>query len=231
METPRERWILLESGPGDPEFNMALDEALLATSALRGAPVLRLYSWQHPAATFGYSQRWAEVRRLTPLRPLIRRPTGGGLVPHAGDWTYSVVVPPAQPWHTLRARDSYRRMHGWIADSLNRIGVPVSLAERSDPQGPGCCFVGAEEADVLCQGRKVAGAAQRRNRQGLLIQGSVQPLVGSWSREAFHRALRESAEQAWGCLWEEGSLTPSLVTAAELLIGTKYGRDSYNQRR
>ena len=28
METPRERWILLEPGPGDPEFNMALDEAL-----------------------------------------------------------------------------------------------------------------------------------------------------------------------------------------------------------
>ena len=47
----------------------------------------RFYAWLEPAATFGYFQRFAEVERMTLLRPLLRRPTGGGLVPHAADWT------------------------------------------------------------------------------------------------------------------------------------------------
>src|SRR5512139_3782603 len=86
-------WFLLESGAGDPAGNMACDEALLERVSLEGSPALRCYGWSVPAATFGYFQRHADVSGLTPLRPLIRRPTGGGVVPHDADWTYSVAVP------------------------------------------------------------------------------------------------------------------------------------------
>ena len=87
-------WFLLQSGPGNPAFNMALDEALLEASAHVGKPVLRFYGWAEPAATFGYFQKFADVERATLLRPLIRRPTGGGIVPHDADWTYSLVFSP-----------------------------------------------------------------------------------------------------------------------------------------
>ena len=76
-------WLLLDSGAGEPAFNMALDEALLELAATTNQPVLRFYGWTQPAATFGYSQPIAELERVTHLRPLVRRPTGGGLVPHA----------------------------------------------------------------------------------------------------------------------------------------------------
>lgn len=226
-----EPWIILESGLGEPAFNMALDEALLETAVERGAPLLRLYGWQQPAASFGYSQRWVEVMALTALRPLIRRPTGGGVVPHDRDWTYSVVIPPGHTWYGLRARESYRRIHLWVCEALNRIGVSASLAMEPVHRGGGACFVGAEEADVLCGSTKVAGAAQRRNRLGLLIQGSVQPPKGGWEREAFHQALRRVGEQAWGCFWQPGVLTETLAARAAWWVETKYGLSTYNRGR
>ena len=96
-------WLLLDAGLGEAAFNMALDEALLESSARIGAPVMRFYGWKQAAATFGYFQHFAEVEQATLLRPLIRRPTGGGLVPHDSDWTYSLTFPPHLDWH--RARD------------------------------------------------------------------------------------------------------------------------------
>jgi lipoyl(octanoyl) transferase len=156
-----------------PEFNMAFDRALLDSAAQRAQPVLRFYGWTQPAASFGYFQR-LPVERLTPLRPLVRRPTGGGLVPHDADWTYTLCFPPTHPWYSLRATQSYERVHAWIRDAFLQLHIDTALAPISR-RDPGLCFVGAERNDLLWHGRKIAGAAQRRNRSGLLIQGSIQP--------------------------------------------------------
>lgn len=83
-------WLLLHSGLCAPAFNMALDDALLEAMPRLQTPVLRFYGWTEPAATFGYFQKIAEVEAATLLRPLIRRPTGGGIVPHDADWTYKI---------------------------------------------------------------------------------------------------------------------------------------------
>ncbi|HXE41978.1 MAG TPA: hypothetical protein VN516_03050, partial [Candidatus Baltobacteraceae bacterium] len=109
-------WLSLNSGKGESAFNMALDEALLENAAQIGKPVLRFYGWTEPAATFGYFQKFSDVARATHLRPLIRRPTGGGIVPHDADWTYSFIAPPNHEWHSLKAEESYRRIHEWIRD-------------------------------------------------------------------------------------------------------------------
>src|SRR5262245_43661238 len=109
-----ERWHVIDSGEGAADFNMAFDEALLEFVATIGQPVLRFYGWNESAASFGYSQRYSDVSRWTVLRPLVRRPTGGGLVSHDKDWTYSLVFPPNHTWHQLRASESYCRVHEWI---------------------------------------------------------------------------------------------------------------------
>ena len=123
-----ETWFFLSSGVGQSAVNMAMDEALLENAPLIGKPVLRFYGWTEPASTFGYSQKIAEVERVTMLRPLIRRPTGGGLVPHDRDWTYSAVFPPSHAWYELKATESYERIHQWIVDAFTRIGVDTRLA-------------------------------------------------------------------------------------------------------
>jgi hypothetical protein len=168
-------WYLLQSGPGNYAFNMALDEALLQSAPRLGRPVLRFYGWTEPAASFGYFQKYAEIAQMTSLRPLVRRPTGGGLVPHDADWTYSLTFPPAHDWYSLSAKDSYRRVHEWIRAALARLKVVTELAPACRKTLPGQCFQGQEMSDLLYRGQKIAGAAQRRTRDGLLIQGSLQP--------------------------------------------------------
>src|SRR5580698_4695661 len=121
---------------------MALDEALLQYAPKLGRPVLRFYSWLEPAATFGYSQSYAEVEKLTHLRPLVRRPTGGGLVPHDTDWTYSLIFPTGHFWHGLRAVESYRRAHEWIRDAFAKMDIATTLSPASQKEIPGQCFIG-----------------------------------------------------------------------------------------
>ncbi|HEY6227487.1 MAG TPA: octanoyltransferase, partial [Verrucomicrobiae bacterium] len=107
-------WLYVDTGKGESAWNMALDEVLLNSISAIGRPVLRFYGWTDTAATFGYFQKYADIAAWTPLRPLIRRPTGGGLVPHDADWTYSVIIPPSHPWYELRAAESYLHLHRWV---------------------------------------------------------------------------------------------------------------------
>lgn len=211
---------------------MALDEVLLEHAAALGRPVLRFYGWTEPAATFGYFQRHAEIAVLTPLRPLIRRPTGGGLVPHDTDWTYAVIVPPAHPWYALMAVESYRRMHEWLRAAFAELGLKTELAPCCDQTGPGRCFGGGwEQHDLLFQGRKLAGAAQRRNKLGLLIQGSVQPVPEGIERAQWEEAMLRSGTDGWLMAWAALSPDSELNGRADQLRTTKFQQPSYNQRR
>jgi lipoate-protein ligase A len=221
-----ETWFLIRSGPGAPAYNMALDEALLESVPRLGLPVLRFYSWTEPAATFGYLQNYSQAAALTRLRPLVRRPTGGGVVPHDADWTYSLVFPPQHYWHRLKAAESYRRLHEWMGTAFARLNVAATLAAESQKEIPGQCFAGPEKADLLWQGRKIAGAAQRRSRTGLLIQGSVQP-PPALDRSVWESALCGTMEVEWKPL-PDGLLPEEL---ARRLEREKYGLAAFNQKR
>lgn len=210
---------------------MALDEALMELAPQVARPVLRFYSWSQPAASFGYSQKYRDVAAVTLLRPLVRRPTGGGIVPHDADWTYSLAFPPNHFWYALKATESYQRVHQWVLDAFAAIGVPAALAPTSRKEIPGQCFVGAEQFDVLWHGRKIAGAAQRRARSGLLIQGSVQPPPVSLARVDWQSAMRQAASAQLGVVWTELELTARLIAEVERLRSEKYSRQSFNERR
>jgi lipoate-protein ligase A len=224
-------WYLLQSGPGNYAFNMALDEALLEAAPRLGRPVLRFYGWTEPAASFGYFQRYAEIERLTRLRPLVRRPTGGGLVPHDADWTYSLAFPPTDVWYGLSATGSYRRVHEWIRDAFTTLKLATELAPMCSKSLPGQCFLGHERFDLLWRGRKIAGAAQRRTRDGLLIQGSVQPAGLGVNRTDWEKAMCDAARAEPGAKWVESKLESPLSERARELARQKYSQPSYNQKR
>jgi lipoate-protein ligase A len=224
-------WLLLQSDPGRPAFNMALDEALLEAVARLGRPVLRFYGWTEPAATFGYFQKYADVEPATRLRPLIRRPTGGGIVPHDADWTYSLAFPPGHAWHSLKAEASYRRVHEWIRRAFARLNVATELAAAGHPAGPGQCFVGHEKFDLLWQGKKIAGAAQRRNKLGLLIQGSVQPPPVSLARPGWQKAMTDAGHDEWGMAWSDFKPDAALQERTESLARQKYSRLEFITKR
>jgi lipoate-protein ligase A len=225
------QWLLFDSGKCNPAFNMALDEALLETAANLGRPVLRFYGWNEPAASFGYFQKYAEVERATALRPLIRRPTGGGIVPHDADWTYSLVFPPDHEWYSLKAEESYRRVHEWIQSAFARLKVTAELAPAGKNSAPDRCFVGCVKSDLLWKGKKIAGAAQRRNRMGQLIQGSVQPPPVSPVWADWERAMREAGTVAERIVWSDFEPDAPLQARALSLAAQKYSQPEFITRR
>lgn len=169
--------------------NMAADFLLLQRYPEPSRARFRHYDWRGPAFTFGFSQKIAYVReQLAALAPgehpdLTRRPTGGGIVDHRDDWTFALVIPRGHALYDARATESYRQVHAALAEALRDQGQPAVLKERCEPSGDGAacepgptvCFVRPELHDVLHAGtgQKVAGAAQKRSKHGLLFQGSI----------------------------------------------------------
>jgi len=180
--------------------HMAVDFLLLRRWPGPVAPRFRHYEWRGPAFTFGYGQKIAAVRAKLPVLDevrldLCRRPTGGGLVDHREDWTYALVIPRGHPLEETRATESYRIVHACIVAALQAQGVRARLATEARPEGAlhpsaphaGVCFENPELHDVIAaDGRKIAGAAQKRTKQGLLFQGSIwRPAAGAavdWER-------------------------------------------------
>jgi lipoate-protein ligase A len=110
------------------------------------------------------------------------------------------------------------------------MGVPTNLSPHTQKEIPGQCFIGAEQFDLLYQGRKIAGAAQRRNRLGLLIQGSIQPPPGV-NRMNWLRSFQKTATAWWKVQWLDWLLTPHIAERTQELAAQKYSQAVYNRRK
>ncbi|MEO0454682.1 MAG: hypothetical protein AAFY98_11180 [Verrucomicrobiota bacterium] len=154
-------------GPGDSSWNMAVDEALLT---LATGPVVRFYDWESPDVTIGYFQLTSVVPEN---RSFIRRYTGGGLVDHAQDITYTVVLPREHPIAQSGTAASYNTIHQAVATALQSHGYAIEVAQNCPDSDDPACFQKPVKYDLLLEGKKCAGAAQRRNKIGCLHQGSI----------------------------------------------------------
>lgn len=150
---------------------MAVDEWLLETATL---PVLRVYGWDGDWASVGYFGKIAEARAAVSGVRWVRRWTGGGMVDHRADWTYTLVLPNSEKLATARGAESYRRIHAALAGALAAEGVAARLSGGEEATGSALCFENPVNHDLVdACGRKLAGAGQRRTRLGLLHQGSA----------------------------------------------------------
>lgn len=171
--------------PASGSWNMAVDEALLASAWRDGTATLRLYGWEPATLSLGYFQVLAD-RCQHPLSrscPVVRRWTGGGAIVHHRELTYSLAIPAGRPWPA--AKDLYDRVHRTLIDTLAEWGLNAVLhrdvapdcrtAMESPLRGrqPFLCFLRRSCSDVLLSGQKIAGSAQRRRRGAVLQHGSV----------------------------------------------------------
>lgn len=215
--------LFMDAEPGRGAWNMAVDQAFLERG---GAPVLRVYGWDRPTVTLGYAQPWAKLAAELPEWPVVRRWTGGGVVFHGKDFTYTLMVPAGHPWAETRPLESYRLIHGALAGALARQGAAgCRLAEAEDVKDLPFCFEAPALHDVIRGAVKVAGAGQRRGKLGLLHQGSVQRLVvgpGFW-REWAGELARE--------VREEEALPAAVRVRAEELEAKRYSLPEWLESR
>ena len=207
-------WI--DPVPRDGPENMAVDEWLAETCE---TPVLRSYRWTPGWGSFGYFVKVVELPDWR-LR-WVRRWTGGGIVDHREDWTYTLWVPNGFGLAEAKGGESYRVIHAALVAALQAGGIEAHLSGTMPPAAGGECFLQPVEYDVLdATDRKIAGAGQRRSMRGLLHQGSVAtPLPVPEGLAAFLAEKVVASEFA-----------PDPAWLAER-IATRYAEDGWNSRR
>src|SRR3989441_4990838 len=100
-------------------LNMAIDEALLEHATV---PSIRFYRWHSPALSFGYFGRFGDVKSYTRESDLVRRWTGGGIVFHGDDLTYSIAIPASDAAFSESSISIYEGIHRALCRALNGIG-------------------------------------------------------------------------------------------------------------
>lgn len=162
-------WRLLDTGAGGGAWNMAVDEAILEAHRLGLVPpTLRVYRWATPTLSIGYAQRWEQP--AVPGVDVVRRPTGGRAVLHAGDFTYAIVTSGLP--ESVKA--SYEVLAQGLARAISRLGLETQLAPGVLGAGRSPdCFQASTQADLQAAGRKLIGSAQTRRAGAVLQHGSL----------------------------------------------------------
>lgn len=172
--------LIVEPDPLPGSWNMAVDEHLFNLAREDSSRTfLRFYRWIRPTASLGYSQDASRVVDVEFCRThgidIVRRMTGGKLVLHDREVTYSMVSSDASVF-TETLRDSYRLISRAILAGLARLGVSARLAESSPPgyaKGTMPCFAFPARDEIEIGGRKIVGSAQKRTGPLFLQHGSI----------------------------------------------------------
>src|SRR4029077_8024271 len=225
--------IYHDESPHSAAMNMAMDEALLETAVV---PAIRFYRWRSPALSFGYFGKFSDVAIYAAERDLVRRWTGGGIVFHGDDLTYSIVIPANDAVFDESSIGIYEKIHRALCEALNGIGTQAVVAGDTDPGGivDGIraavsasgynCFANPVRADIMINGRKIAGAAQRRTRRGLLQQGSIQGITTNTD-------LAEKFAQALSTNCNDFEVSERIFQRAREIAQQKYGTESWLRKR
>src|ERR1700720_3266543 len=134
-----------DESPRSAALNMAIDEALLESVS---EPSIRFYRWNYPALSFGYFGNFADVSNHSAERDLVRRWTGGGIVFHGDDLTYSIVIPAGDAAFAKSSISIYEKIHNAIRAALALSGQDVELAANGVPKVSDSCFANPVRADV-----------------------------------------------------------------------------------
>lgn len=229
-------WRLIESGLLSGAENMAIDEALLNSfDPISSSPVLRLYGWSPPALSLGRFQKAGEVleleRCISSGVSVVRRITGGGVIYHADELTYSIVCAPHQIPPTSSVKDSFRVLTTFLLEFYRRLGLVSGYAVDEGSQNhclgqrTAFCFAGRETFDIVVKGRKMGGNAQRRLKNVIFQHGSIPLLNHAPLGLSFLKERVPDLAKGAGCLAECGismerdRLLQHLVAAFETSFG------------
>ena len=229
--------LLLNTPPLNVYEHMALDETLVS---LRPAQItLRFYRWTPgPAVTFGYAQNYRDVCRLAAARGIVqnivRRPTGGGVVFHTDDLTFSLVFSSA-----LRPAEIYEKFHACAQAQLAFAGqtntalegrVAKSAYRPGSPTGASACFQNPVENDVLNQsGEKILGGALRRFGTTLLYQGSLQ-VPGARENPRYKTALIAAVRQFFAQDLQPAAAQNTWLAQAQKLAAAQYQSAAWEEK-
>ena len=175
---------ILDTGSAPAQDNMDLDAKLLSCLTPDSSPLLHFYEWAGPSATFGhfirpekhFDLKKAEWHHLS----LAKRPTGGGIIFHIWDFAFSFLMPASHPFFSLNTLENYQFVNERVRDAMQELFplqgkaeiIPEDFASQHE-EAVNFCMAKPTQYDVVYEGTKIAGAAQRKTKLGYLHQGSI----------------------------------------------------------
>ncbi|MCM8537116.1 MAG: lipoate--protein ligase family protein [Lentisphaeraceae bacterium] len=231
-----EIWDLWQDDSHSPYMNMAIDEALMLTAAERNRPILRLYEWQEDSISIGYTQKISRVPEDKGL--FVRRPTGGGIVYHKHHFTYTVVLP-NDHWVVKDTKpvESYNWLNQAVQASLKSLEMSSQLASEDIPKSVDragmVCFVTPTKYDLLgLDERKIAGSAQRRAKEGMLHQGSIEMEgIDILSAKKLREVLPQGFAKVLKCEFTKFDCNEELLALSNKICQEKYSTIAWNEKR
>jgi lipoate-protein ligase A len=231
LEIDHSLWYLWRDGAHAAAANMAADEALLEFAHTTQTACLRIYDWSSNAVSIGCFQRHSI---LPDDREGVRRLSGGGLVEHGTDVTYTLVAPKGHPVETHDREHSYAWIHQAVALALSQFQVNANQASekmaRSVDRSTMACFTEPSRYDLLGDVGKLAGAAQRRTNLGVLHQGSIQP-PADVPADQLANALPCAFATIFACSWRTFSPDDDFNARIAELTDTRYATNAWRERR
>lgn len=175
---------IINTGVSSAVRNMEIDLQLLKGLASDNTCKLHIYDWSAASATYGYFanpfQSLDAEKVSQHALQLARRPTGGGVIFHIWDFAFSFLMPSQHPAFSINTLENYATVNRMLAETIRRFSggtiQPELLQEEPKSFEESCaCFCMAKptQFDVMAEGRKVSGGAQRRTRHGFLHQGTI----------------------------------------------------------
>ncbi|MBX9743789.1 MAG: lipoate--protein ligase family protein [Chlamydiales bacterium] len=175
---------ILDTKIGSALSNMTFDRQLLEQLDPFGEPILHLYGWEGLSATYGHfiePHQWFDLQKVEETGvSLARRPTGGGIVFHIWDLAFSFLMPSNHSAFSSNTLENYRFVNEVVLDVVKEkfsLADSVELIAANAPSSTSeCthfCMARPTQYDVIYQGMKIAGAAQRRKKEGYLHQGTI----------------------------------------------------------
>lgn len=209
----------------DAYMNIALDEMFFVREQFE--PVIRLYTWQYPAWTIGYFQKYSDINENN--YPVVRRLTGGLAVLHEKDLSYSVIIDDMWPY-LYNQEKTYEIIHNEIKKSLSGIGIicdnTVTLhSEHKDIS----CVKTFYKDDLFINGKKIAGSCQRRRGKKLLIEGSIHIKLNYEQIKNFANIYFNGISKILNCEMKIKFLTDGELLAAKTLVEQKYNTDKWKK--
>ena len=159
--------------------NMHIDREMLSGFAEDAQPLFRLYGWES-SVSIGISQDFETLvqqdKSLTPYRETYaKRMTGGGILYHGHDLSYSLVIPSV--WmRGLSVKESYEKITAFVLDFYQELGLDAHWAKDDAQitlQQSSYCQKGYEPYDVIVHGHKMGGNAQKRTKKAIFQHGSI----------------------------------------------------------
>lgn len=187
MISQKSKFRVIVSQMKNSKENMAIDEALLKSFNNGDYPILRLYTWDKDSLTIGISQQVETYTFLDDKKDKIaKRITGGGVLFHGHDLSYSLVIP-THLLGDLNIKKSYEYICSFILEFYKKLGLNVCYAKDDENiilSKSEYCQVGFEAYDILVNGQKIGGNAQRRTKKAIFQHGSI-PII-STKNTLFH---------------------------------------------